>query len=505
MKNKMIKIFDTTLRDGEQAPGCSMHLNEKIEAAKRLEALGVDIIEAGFPISSEGDLESVRNIAATVKNCAVAGLARATKIDIDAAAEALRNAVHPRIHTFIATSDIHLGYKLKMSKAEALGRAAEMVKYARNICADVQFSAEDATRSNREFLKEIFEAVIKAGATTLNVPDTVGYTTPDEMFRLIRFLKKNVEGIDRVTIAVHCHNDLGLAAANTLAGIRAGAGQAECTVNGLGERAGNAALEEIVMGLKTREAYYKATTRIDTKQIYRTSKLIYSLIGQSAPLNKPIIGTNAFLHESGIHQHGMLSKKETYEIMTPESVGIVKSKMVLGKHSGKHAFADRLRDLGYGNLTAEEVEALFVRFKELCDKKKDITDRDVEALASNTEQDNGSNVYRLDSFEYEGKGKKASARVRIRTDRGEVLEESQEGEGPVDAAYHAIDKITGLTPELETYKIDAASDGKDALGEVTVRLKISGESITGRGLSTDIIEASILAYVNAINKGNSQL
>jgi len=479
-----------------------MHLNEKIEAAKQLEALGVDIIEAGFPISSKGDLESVRSIAGAVKNCSVAGLARATKIDIDAAAEALGGAANPRIHTFIATSDIHLEYKLKMSKEQVLERASEMVKYARNKCADVQFSAEDATRSNWEFLREVFEAVIKAGATTLNVPDTVGYTTPDEMYKLIKYLKKSVDGIDKVTIAVHCHNDLGLAVANTLAGIRAGAGQAECTVNGLGERAGNAALEEIVMGLKTREAYFKATTHINTQQLYRTSKLIYNLIGHTAPLNKPIIGTNAFLHEAGIHQHGVLSNKATYEIMTPESIGIVKGKMVMGKHSGKHAFVDRLKDLGYDNLTADEVEALFVKFKALCDKKKDITDRDIEALVSTKKsQLIGGNIYTLEDFEISsGKGKKAIAVITIKTDKGQLLKETCPGDGPVDAGYRAIDKITGLTPELEAYKIDATSDGKDSLGEVTVRLKIDGKSITGRGLSTDIIEASILAYINAINK-----
>ena len=496
--HRMIRIFDTTLRDGEQAPGCSMHFNEKIEAAKQLEALGVDIIEAGFPISSKGDLESVRAIAGAVKDSCIAGLARAAKPDIDACAEALKDAANPRIHTFLATSDIHMKHKLKMSKEDVLARAAEMVKYARNFCPDVQFSAEDATRSDWEFLSTIIRDVIDAGATTVNIPDTVGYTTPEEMYALIKHLKDNVPNIDKAVIAVHCHNDLGLAVANTLAGIRAGAGQVECTVNGLGERAGNAALEEIVMGLKTREPYYQAQTRINTTQIYKTSKLIYNLIGQTVPLNKPIIGTNAFLHESGIHQHGVLSEKTTYEIMTPESLGITKNNMILGKHSGKHAFSERLNELGY-RLSPEEIEALFVKFKELCDVKKNVTDKDIEALALNKELFADS-VYKLDNFEVSsGRDKKAMCVVKIRKE-DKVMEEVSLGDGPVDAAYNAIDKITGISCQLETYDIHAASDGKDALGEVIVKLLIDDEMITGRGLSTDIIEASILAYINAVNK-----
>ena len=498
MKKRIIKVFDTTLRDGEQAPGCSMHLSEKIEAALQLESLGVDIIEAGFPISSRGDLESVRTIANSIKNCSVAGLARATKIDIDACAEALRDAVNPRIHTFIATSDIHLEYKLKMTRDAVIEKAAAMVAYARNLCADVQFSAEDATRSDWDFLTKVCEAVIKAGVGTINIPDTVGYTTPEEMYKLIKHLRKTVNGIDKITIAVHCHNDLGLAVANSLAGIRAGAGQVECTVNGLGERAGNAALEEIVMGLATREGYYKAATRIDTSKISRTSKLIYNLIGQTVALNKPIVGVNAFLHESGIHQHGVLSNSATYEIMTPESVGIVKSKMVLGKHSGKHALVDRLKELGY-DLSSDEIEKIFVRFKTLCDKKKVINDRDIEALASNKEADDS--LWRLADYEINsGKDKRATSKVHLTGGNGEVLSGQGDGNGPIDAAYNAIESALGIVCELDKYHILSASDDKDALGEVTVRVTIDGETRTGKGISTDIIEASILAYINAINK-----
>jgi len=362
----------------------------------------------------------------------------------------------------------------------------------------VEFSAEDATRSDWDFLAAIFHDVIEAGASIVNVPDTVGYTTPEEMYALVKYIKENVANIDKAVISVHCHNDLGLAVANTLAGIRAGAAQVECTVNGLGERAGNAALEEIVMGLKTREPYYGAQTRINTMQIHNTSRLIYNLIGQTVPINKPIIGTNAFLHESGIHQHGVLQEKTTYEIMTPESLGITKTNMILGKHSGKHAFTERLDELGY-RLTPEEIEALFVKFKELCDAKKNVTDKDIEALALNKELFTES-VFKLEHFEVtSGRDKRATCVVRIRREN-EVMEEVSLGDGPVDASYNAIDKITGISSELETYDIHAASDGKDALGEVIVKLIIDGEQITGRGLSTDIIEASILAYINAINK-----
>ena len=499
MDKRIIKIFDTTLRDGEQAPACSMHLSEKIEAAKQLELLGVDIIEAGFPIASAGDFESVKAISAIIKNASVAGLCRATKQDIERTAEALKGAVCPRIHTFLATSDIHLQYKLKLSREQVLEKAETMVAYAKNLCADVQFSAEDATRSDWGFLAKVCEAVIRAGASTINIPDTVGYTTPEEMYNLIKFLRENVAGADKVIFAVHCHNDLGLAVANSLAGVRAGAGQVECTVNGLGERAGNASLEEVVMGLKTREEYFGAVTNINTQQISRASKLVYGLIGQPVPLNKPIVGRNAFLHESGIHQHGVLANKATYEIMTPESVGIVKSKMVLGKHSGKHALVDRLNDLGI-SLPQEQIEELFVKFKELCDKKKTVSDKDIEALAKGGKVNAGT--YTLTYFEtHAGKDRGATSTIKI-AKKSKILTGHGEGNGPIEAVYDAIDKALGIkNAELEAYRIDAASEDKDALAEVTIRLRIDGELRTGRGVSIDTIEASILAYIDAINKG----
>ena len=380
--SKHVKIFDTTLRDGEQSPGCSMNLKDKIEVAKHLERLKVDIIEAGFAVSSPGDFKSVQTIAQTVKDCSVASLARCVKGDIDAAYDAIKDAADPRIHVFLATSPLHMQYKLKMTPDEVLEKTAQMVKYAASKCSNIEFSAEDATRSDLDFLVRVCDAAIKNGAKVLNIPDTVGYTTPDEMRQRIEYLIKNVPDSDKVEFSVHCHNDLGMAVANSLAGVLGGALQIECTINGLGERAGNTSLEEAVMALRTRKALYDADTRIDTKQIYRTSKLVYNIIGQTAPLNKPIVGANAFAHESGIHQHGVLAKKETYEIMTPESVGVQTNKMVLGKHSGKHAFTTRLEELGY-KLTDEEIATAFSKFKDLCDLKKSVTDGDIEALVNN--------------------------------------------------------------------------------------------------------------------------
>lgn len=497
--SRKVKIFDTTLRDGEQAPGCSMNLAEKIEVAKQLEALGVDIMEAGFAISSKGDFESVKTIADTIKNSSVASLSRAVQKDIDASYEALKGAASPRIHLFLATSPIHMQYKLKMTPEQVLERTIEMVKYAKSLCGDVEFSAEDATRSEHEFLAKVVYEAIKAGATTVNIPDTVGYTTPAEMGDLIKYLMNNVPNIDKADISLHCHNDLGMAVANSLAGVYAGASQIECTMNGLGERAGNAALEEVVMALKTREPFYGCTTNIKTTQIYRTSKLIYNIIGQSVPINKAIVGTNAFAHESGIHQHGMMAEKTTYEIITPESVGIKKSSnMVLGKHSGRHAFDDRLKGMGY-SFSPVEIDMFFEKFKEICDKKKTITDSDLEAIVNNKERI--SDLYKLDTFDVHT-GKNASSTCVIRLNKsGEVFEEVSLGDGPVDAAYNAIDKIVGTPPsELEMYTIHSTSDGKDALGEVVVKLRSGEHLVTGRGLSTDIIESSILAYLNASNK-----
>jgi len=494
-----IKIFDTTLRDGEQAPGCSMNLEEKLSVARQLELLGVDVIEAGFAVSSVGDFESVKRIADSVKNCTVASLARSVKKDIDAAYEAIRGAVSPRIHLFIATSPIHMEYKLKKQPEEILASSVEMVRYAKSLVSDVEFSCEDATRSDRAFLARVLGEVIKAGATTVNIPDTVGYSTPAEMADLITWLMAHTEGIDNVDVSVHCHNDLGMAVANSLAGVSAGATQIECAINGLGERAGNAALEEVVMALTTRADYYGRLPRIDTTQIYRTSRLVYSMIGQTVPLNKPVVGTNAFLHESGIHQHGVLAERSTYEIMTPESIGIQRSSMVLGKHSGRHAFETRLVELGY-SFSPEEISEFFETFKQICDKKKTISDSDLEAIVT-SHVHSGAAYYLLENFDvHSGKESSAVSVIRLSNDEGS-FEEVSLGDGPIDAAYNAIDKILGMPGnELVAYSINSTSDGKDALGEVFVKLRNGEVLATGHGLSTDIIESSILAYLNAANK-----
>ena len=492
-----IKIFDTTLRDGEQAPGCSMNPEEKLEVAKQLEKLGVDIIEAGFPVSSRGDFDSVAEIAAAVKNSTVCGLARAIPGDIDAAYEAIKHANSARLHVFVATSPIHMQYKLRMTPDEVLALASGMTAYAKKYCSDVEFSAEDATRSDPEFLVKVVSAAIKSGATTINIPDTVGYTTPGEMKRLIGFLREKVEEIDKVTLSVHCHNDLGCAVANSLAGVLGGAGQIECTINGIGERAGNTALEEVVMALKTRASVYDANCNIDTTQIYRSSKMIYHIIGQSAPINKAIVGANAFAHESGIHQHGVLAAKETYEIISPESIGKTPNKMVLGKHSGRHAFEERLSELGF-ELTKEQLDEYFEKFKELCDKKKTVSDRDLEAMISTKSV---AGVYTLDRFDvHAGNYTSPSCVIRLKRD-DQVLEEVALGDGPISAAYNAIDKIMHLPPHrLENYSIRATSEGRDTLGEVLVKVSCGDEIYNGRGLSTDIIESSILAYLHAANK-----
>jgi 2-isopropylmalate synthase len=497
MNNKLI-ILDTTLRDGEQTPGVNLNLTEKLDIARQLELLGVDVIEAGMAASNKADSDSIAAIAKVIKKCAVASLARAREADIDAAYNALKDAVKPRIHIVLSTSSIHIQYKLRMTEDEVLERATASVRYAKALCDDIQFSCEDATRSDRDYLCKILRAVIDAGATTVNIADTVGYTTPQEMYELIRYIKENVENIDKADIAVHCHNDLGMAVANTLAGIRAGATQAECTVNGIGERAGNASLEEVVMAVHTRKDIYNVKMNIKTKELMRTSKLVYAILGQKPSLNKPIVGANAFLHESGIHQHGVLLNRSTYEIMTPESIGINPQRMVLGKHSGKHAFEDRLKELGY-NLDNDEIDSAFHKFKEISDKKSSVTDGDIEAIITNKEL-KGS-VYKLEGFTVNtGKGVKSTSVIRLSKDK-QMFEDVSLGDGPVDAAYNAIDKIAGSGEcELETYTINSTSDGKDALGEVVVKLRLGDQVATGRGLSTDIIESSILAYINAINK-----
>ena len=497
--DQRIKIFDTTLRDGEQAPGCSMDLSEKLEVARQLERLKVDIIEAGFAISSPGDFESVSKIAETVKDCTVASLSRALEKDIDAAYEAVKHAESPLIHTFISTSPVHMHYKLKMTPEQVLERTKAMVAYAAAKCPAVEFSAEDATRSDPDFLVRIFDAAIASGATVINVPDTVGYTTPEEMAELISYLKEHVKDVDRATISVHCHNDLGMAVANSLAAVGTGATQIECAVNGLGERAGNAALEEVVMALNTRRDHLKASCRIDTTQIYRTSRLVYGIIGVAAPINKAIVGANAFAHESGIHQHGVMAERTTYEIMAPESIGLSKNKMILGKHSGRHAFEERLGELGY-TLSPEEVNKYFEEFKQLCDKKKEVNDRDIEAIISSKISGSGG-LYSLKRFDvFSSNISRANCVVQLERD-GEILEDVALGDGPIDAAYNAIDKmVDSPAHSLEDYGIHSISEGKDALGEVIVKLKVGKKTITGRGLSTDIMEASILAYLNGVNK-----
>ncbi|NLY10850.1 MAG: 2-isopropylmalate synthase [Firmicutes bacterium] len=497
---RRVKIFDTTLRDGEQAPGCSMNLQEKLEVAKQLERLGVDVIEAGFAIASPGDFAAVKEVADMIKNCTVASLARALPKDIDAAYEAVKGAVNPRIHTFIATSDIHMQYKLRMSPDKVLEQAVDAVRYAKKYCHDIEFSAEDASRSNPEFLYRIFEAVIDAGATVINVPDTVGYTTPNEFFELITKIRNNVPNIDKVDISVHCHNDLGLAVANTLAAAQAGATQLECTINGLGERAGNAALEEIVMNLYTRRDIYQLEHAIDTTQIYRSSRLISSLTGVQVQPNKAIVGANAFAHESGIHQHGVLANKSTYEIMTPESIGLSTNRMVLGKHSGRHAFEDRLKSLGY-QLSKEKLDEVFQSFKELADRKKVVSDRDIEALVAGGV---GSfpEAYQLSRLVINsGNTITSTATVKLtKSDQQKEIEEVSTGDGPVDAAFKAIDRIVDLEFELVDYSLRSVTEGKDAQGEVLVKIRKADQHFTGRGLSTDIVEASVKAYLNAKNK-----
>ncbi len=494
----IIKIFDTTLRDGEQSPGCSMNLQEKIEVAKQLEKLGVDVIEAGFAIASPGDFVSVKTIAETVKNATIASLSRALKKDIDRAYEAIRGAVSPRIHTFLATSPIHMEYKLKMKPEDVLKQAEEMVRYAKSLCSEVEFSAEDASRSEPEFLYRVFEAVIKAGATCINVPDTVGYAMPEEFFELVHGIKQNVRGIEKVDLSVHCHNDLGLGVANTLAAIRAGATQAECTINGIGERAGNAALEEIVMGLSTRQDLYGYTTNINTTQIYNASRLISAITGVSVQPNKAIVGANAFAHEAGIHQHGVLANKKTYEIMTPQSIGLPENVIVLGKHSGKHAFAERLKTLGYA-LDDTHIEAAFDKFKELADRKKDVSDLDLRALVE-VDSFDIPNEYEFDTFVINSGNRMTATAVVKLTREGNTMEEAATGDGPVDAAFNAVERCVGESFTLEDYIVRSVTGGKDAQGEVIVKLDKNGKKARGRGLSTDVVEASVKAYVDAINK-----
>lgn len=496
---KGIYIFDTTLRDGEQTPGVNLNKKEKLEIARQLQKLGVDVMEVGFPVTSAGDFEAVKLIAQNIKGPVITALARAVKGDIDTAWEAIKYSQKPRIHTFIATSEIHMKHKLNMTREEVLKRAVEMVAYAKGLCNDIEFSPEDATRTNVEFLYRIIEAVIDAGATVINIPDTVGYSTPGEFGELIAGIKKNVKNIDRAIISVHCHNDLGLAVANSLMAIENGAAQIECAVNGLGERAGNAALEEIVMGLKTRKDYFGAINQIITENISSTSLLVQRLTGVDVQHNKAIVGANAFAHESGIHQHGVLNFRETYEIITPQSIGLNKNFIVLGKHSGHHAFLEKIKELGFENLSEEAINEAFKRFKELTDRKKEIFDEDIEALI-NHEILKSNEGYSLQYFSIASDSTPSStSRVKLGFN-GKSLEGEANGDGPVDAVFNAIEKALGMDVSLKGYSLKSLTGGRDAFGEVLVKIEKGEKLYTGRAASTDVIEASAKAYINAINK-----
>lgn len=498
MSNR-VYLFDTTLRDGEQSPGVSLNVAEKVQIARQLARLGIDIIEAGFPISSPGDFESVRAIAHEVKGVTVAGLSRANFKDIDRAWEAVRGAEQARIHTFISTSDIHLEHQLRMTRDQVLEAAIAAVKRAKTYTEDVEFSAMDASRSDLDFLCQVLAAAIGAGATVINIPDTVGYAVPDEWGRFINAICQKVAGIEKVIVSVHCHNDLGMAVANSLAAVLNGARQIEGAVNGIGERAGNAAIEEVIMALHTRKDQFGVFTRAHTEEIYRTSRLVSTLTGMKVQANKAIVGNNAFAHESGIHQDGMLKERTTYEIMNPAMVGITRSNLVLGKHSGRHAFRRKLEDLGYA-LTDKELNKAFARFKKLADKKREITDEDVEAIVEE-EIRVAPQTYNLEYLHISsGTAVVPTATVGLKT-TDSLFEEAACGNGPVDAICKAVDKITGLNCTMISWGINAVTAGKDALGDVTLKITTDGEKVyVGRGISTDILEASAKAYVNAVNK-----
>ena len=499
---KTVQIFDTTLRDGEQAPGYSMNNDEKVRMALQLETLGVDVMEAGFAAASPGDFKSVKAIADTVKASSVCSLSRALEKDIEASAAAIGGAARPRIHTFIATSDLHLKYKLRISRADCLRQIRHAVSYARKLCGEVEFSAEDASRTDIDFLCKAFETAIAAGATVVNIPDTVGYSTPDEFGTLVATIMNRVKGIGNATVSTHCHDDLGLAVANSLAGIRAGARQVECTICGIGERAGNAALEEVVMGLRTRrDAYGGLATRIRTEEIARSAHLLSTITGVRIAPGKAIIGANAFTHESGIHQHGVMSKAETYEIMTPASVGMKQTELVLGKHSGQHALETRLKDLGY-DLDEGRMADVFAAFKALADRKKQITDRDLAALAESRVAARSANAkeWKLDSFVVNS-GNHMSATAQIALVRGKRrVQDAAMGTGPIYAAFRAVEKIIRHRFTLEDYRIEAVTERRDALGEVLVKISDARGTYRGRGVSTDVIEGSILALLVAVNR-----
>lgn len=494
-----IIIFDTTLRDGEQSAGAALNIDEKLEIARQLESLKVDVIEAGFPIASTGDLEAVRLISKQVRGPTICALAHADPKAVDAAWEAVKDARHPRIHVFLSSSEVHISHQLKKSRSQVLKLCSDMVARAKGYLQDVEFSPMDATRTDPEFLYKIIEAAIDAGATTINVPDTVGYTIPREFCALIDGIFKNARNIEKVVVSVHCHNDLGLAVANSLAALDHGVRQIECTVNGIGERAGNASLEEIVMALRTRKDLLSYATGVDTTQIHKTSRLVSDITGMYVQANKAIVGANAFRHESGIHQDGVLKERTTYEIMDPRDVGLTGSTLTLGKLSGRHAFKVRLQELGYA-LTDEELRRAFVAFKELADKKKEITDRDVEAMVAE-ELRTVSETYHLDHVQVScGDHSVPTASVRLVGPNGVTIADAALGTGPVDAIYKAINRLVGVPNELIEFSVKSVTEGIDAIGEVTIRIQSGGRIYTGRGASTDIMVASAKAYTNALNR-----
>lgn len=496
--DRRIAIFDTTLRDGEQSPGCSMNVEEKLRMARQLEKLKVDVIEAGFPIASVGDFEAVRKISDIVENCTVAALSRAVPIDIDRAWEAICQAKKPRIHTFIATSDIHLFHKLKKTKEQVLKEAVAAVTHARSLCNEVEFSCEDASRSDGEFLCAVVEAVIAAGANIINLPDTVGYSVPNEYGAMFRIINERVPNIGRAVLSAHCHNDLGLAVANSLAAIENGARQIECTLNGIGERAGNAALEEIAMAIKTRREQLSVYSQINTEEIFRSSKLLTNLTGMSVQRNKAIVGANAFAHEAGIHQDGVLKSAITYEIMTPQSVGIKRNTLVLGKHSGRHALKQRYSELGY-ELSSEELEKAYSSFCAIADKKKEVFDEELVALLETGARD-VDEEYRLVGLQVStGIDLRPTATVELQKGDNRIFD-SATGDGPVDAAYKAIERITGWVGKLIEYSIQSVGMGHDSMGEAFVVVQFDGAQFHGRAASTDVITGSVQAYIDAMNR-----
>lgn len=498
-KEDKIIIFDTTLRDGEQAPGATMNIDEKMVIARVLEQMGVDVIEAGFPIASDGDFEAVNKIAKTIKDSTICGLARAIKKDIQRAGEALKDANRGRIHTFISTSKIHMKYQIKMDESQVLEAIKDTVSLARNLCNDVEWSGMDATRSDDDFLLKAIEVAIDSGATTINIPDTVGYATPSEYYELISKIKNKVNNIDKAIISTHCHNDLGLAVANSLAAIDGGARQIECTINGIGERAGNCALEEIVMALRTRSDFYKIDTQIDSKLISRASKLVSNITGFPIQYNKAIVGANAFAHESGIHQDGMLKNRNTYEIMTPESIGLEKSSLVLGKHSGRAAFKDRLNEIGY-DLDDQTLESAFKKFKDLSDKKKEILDEDIISIIDNSVVNKKSQIKLLDLTIKCGKLKSAEVVVSLEINGQKSQANFASNDGPVDAIFNAIRKLIPHESTLELYQVNSVTSGIDAQAVVVVRLKDNDKIYSATGSSTDILVASANAYINCLDK-----